>query len=300
MSGIDRLHHFFDAAVAPGVTERPLLFECKGEQLLGVLAQPERSCDCGVLIIVGGPQYRAGSHRQFVTLARHLAAAGYASLRFDYRGMGDSGGDARDFRETAADIAAALRAFAAAAPHVRRFVLFGLCDAASAALMHGAALPQVAGMALLNPWVRSETTLARAQVKHYYRARLADPAFWRKLCAGEVKLGDTAAAFARRLGVALRPAVRPRGDFREKMADGMLRFRRPVLVVLSGRDLTAQEFREHVASDRAWQKALLRAEVTRIDIEEADHTFSRAAWRERLHRVLLDWLDGHCRGREAA
>ena len=52
----------------------------------------------GVLIVTGGPQYRAGSHRQFVLLARFLAARGMAVLRFDYRGMGDSEGAPRDYR----------------------------------------------------------------------------------------------------------------------------------------------------------------------------------------------------------
>ena len=42
-----------------------------------------------VLVVVGGPQVRAGSHRHFVQLARHLATHGHAVMRFDVRGMGD-------------------------------------------------------------------------------------------------------------------------------------------------------------------------------------------------------------------
>ena len=52
----------------------------------------------GVIILIGGPQYRAGAHRQFVHLARSLADEGIACLRFDFRGMGDSSGEARTFR----------------------------------------------------------------------------------------------------------------------------------------------------------------------------------------------------------
>ena len=75
----------------PAYDEVGLLFNCAGETLVGVLARPPSSQlqgSLGVVIIVGGPQYRAGSHRQFVSLARALAAAGHAVLRFDYRGMG--------------------------------------------------------------------------------------------------------------------------------------------------------------------------------------------------------------------
>lgn len=91
---------------------------------------------CGVLIIVGGPQYRVGSHRQFVLLSRRLAGEGYPAMRFDYRGMGDAGGAMRSFEDVRADIGAAIEAFQRAVPSLRRIVLWGLCDAASAALLY--------------------------------------------------------------------------------------------------------------------------------------------------------------------
>ena len=72
--------------------EMPVVFDCEGSRLVGIAALPARPAATGVLIIVGGPQYRAGSHRQFTLLARHLADAGYPTMRFDYRGMGDSAG----------------------------------------------------------------------------------------------------------------------------------------------------------------------------------------------------------------
>ena len=58
------------------------------ESVLGIVTMPERSNATGVLIAVGGPQYRLGCHRQFLLLARALAKAGYPVMRFDYRGMG--------------------------------------------------------------------------------------------------------------------------------------------------------------------------------------------------------------------
>ena len=83
---------------APHFTETVLAFPCEGERLLGVVSAPEDALvtgDLGVVIVVGGPQVRAGSHRQFVQLARHLAAQGLPTLRFDVRGMGDSSGPQR-------------------------------------------------------------------------------------------------------------------------------------------------------------------------------------------------------------
>ncbi len=100
MSRAGRGHARGRSRLAPmNFAERPVLFECEGEQLVGVIALPELRRAIAVLVVVGGPQYRAGSHRQFVLLARRLAAAGFPVLRFDYRGMGDSTGAARTFEE---------------------------------------------------------------------------------------------------------------------------------------------------------------------------------------------------------
>jgi len=96
--------------------EQALVFGCGGESLVGVLALPDAPSVRGVLIVVGGPQYRAGSHRQFTLLARELARSGVASLRFDYRGMGDSSGPARSFEAVDEDIGCALERLLGALP----------------------------------------------------------------------------------------------------------------------------------------------------------------------------------------
>ena len=54
------------------VKEIPVVFNCQDSRLLGILHKPEKPGRQGVLIVVGGPQTRVGSHRQFVLLARYL------------------------------------------------------------------------------------------------------------------------------------------------------------------------------------------------------------------------------------
>lgn len=112
------------------ITEEAVVFGFAGEQLVGVLARPERSngeagSRLGVLVVVGGPQYRVGSHRQFLLLSRKVAAAGFPVFRFDYRGMGDSSGEQRDFEAVSGDIGAAVDAFLKACPSVKEVVLWG-------------------------------------------------------------------------------------------------------------------------------------------------------------------------------
>ena len=280
--------------------ELPIGFECAGAPLEGVLCRPESAAQTGVVIVVGGPQYRAGSHRQFVLLARALAQAGYPVLRFDYRGMGDSGGAARSFDSVSEDIACALSGLGRAMHQIERFVLWGLCDGASAALMYIERTrdPRVAGLCLVNPWVRSEASLARTQVKHYYTRRLMQRQFWSKLFSGQV--GATAVrGLASSMGRALRggpdrvagqSSDAGAGPYQQRMAAAWQRFDGRILLILSGNDLTAKEFLEFVASDAAWQGALSRPNVERRDLADADHTFSSPALRQQAEALTLAWL----------
>lgn len=279
------------------MSETALIFDCQGDSLVGILHAPEMAAQTGVLVVVGGPQYRGGSHRQFVQLARRLAAAGVAVLRFDVRGMGDSSGTQRSFEQLDDDIAAALRALHKAQPQLRRVVLWGLCDGASAALLYLQRCPNVAvdGLVLLNPWVRSTTSLARTHVKHYYLQRLMQREFWAKLLSGRVA-GRALAELARNLRRALGGAAAANAGasdmpFQQAMAQAWSRFKGPVLLVLSGKDYTAKEFIEHANADERWRRNLALPGVTRVDVAEADHTFAEPAAQATMEAAMLRWLD---------
>lgn len=279
------------------VQEQALAFDCEGEPLLGILSAPASAPvrDVGVVIVVGGPQVRAGSHRQFVELARALAGSGHPVLRFDLRGMGDSGGQPRGFEHIGADIGAAIDALTAARPALRGLVLWGLCDGASAALLHVGATqdPRVLGLALVNPWVRSEASQARTQVRHYYLQRLRQPGFWRKLLRGGVALGalrELGSALARTLGRPATPSPAAPAPYQDRMAAALDGFDGRVLLVLSGDDHTAREFELSARGHPVWTRALGRAAVTRVDIEGADHTFSTPGAQGALHASTLEWM----------
>ena len=82
---------------APAWNERAVWYSVRGSDVLAVLHQGESGRKIGMVIVVGGPQYRVGSHRQFLLLARQLSNAGFPVMRFDCRGMGDSGGEFAGF-----------------------------------------------------------------------------------------------------------------------------------------------------------------------------------------------------------
>ena len=277
--------------------EDALCFDCAGESLVGILSGAELPASRGVLIVVGGPQYRVGSHRQFTLLARCLAQRGVPTLRFDYRGMGDSGGEVRTFQDASEDIRCAIGRFFAAVPGLKDVVIWGLCDAASAALMYAHEDERVSGLVLLNPWVRTTQGLARAHLKHYYLRRLFQSGLWQKVARGELNFREAAAAFGRmivdaigrnRSGVNGSPANE--APFPDRMEEGLRRFRGKVLFILSGSDITAQEFKDLVGRSRRWRRLLKGERVTRYDLPEANHTFARRDWRDQVERWTETWV----------
>jgi len=285
----------------PGLVEEiPLAFPCLGETLIGMLHQPAAPASVGVVVVVGGPQYRAGSHRQFILLARALAAQGAAVLRFDCRGMGDSDGTFAGFELIEPDIAAAVDALMARIPSLRHVILWGLCDAVLAIAEHARRDPRIAGVVLLNPWVRSESGLAKAQLKHYYLARLLQPDFFRKVLRGEFNpfesgralLANLARAFGSRgSGASAAGSGVAANSLAEQLVNELRRFKGRILLILSGRDLTAKEFEDAARASAAWRALLAEARVTRRELAAADHTFSRATWRDQVAAWTWEWVE---------
>ena len=266
------------------VQEQAIQITGDGFEMLGILSLPAPGTPTlrtSMLIVVGGAQYRAGSHRQFVLLARRLAAAGYPVMRFDLPGMGDSPGDAVSFEDTAPHIAAAIAAMARTTP-VARSVLWGLCDGASASLLYLQAThdPRVAGLALLNPWVRSEAGLARTQVKHYYRQRLLQADFWRKLIRGGVGWPAMRGLWSNLR--AMRQTAPRSLSFQELMALSWQAFEGKIMLILSRQDLTTQEFIEYATLHPQWRHALQRPSVNattlRTQTTPARSLGSRKSW----------------------
>jgi exosortase A-associated hydrolase 1 len=275
------------------VREEAVVFQCEGASLVGILHRPEREpARIGVLVIVGGPQYRVGSHRQFVLMARSLAQSGYAVLRFDYRGMGDSDGEMRTFESVASDVRAAIDELMRNVPSLTGVALWGLCDAASVSLMYCTQDARVKGVAIANPWVRSPAGQAQSYIKHYYGQRLLQRSFWVKALTGKLHISASLADFLRKLwsSRAAGKSAAEGGSFIERMRHGLQKFSGPTLILMSERDLTAQEFRDLSAASADWQKALRRAGVRTIDLPGADHTFSTEGSLQLATRHSLEWL----------
>jgi exosortase A-associated hydrolase 1 len=274
-------------------SERALTVDCQGDTLVAVLSLPAATPSAGVVIVVGGPQYRAGSHRQFTELARSLSASGLAVLRADVRGMGDSTGAQRTFEDLGDDVGALTDALRAAVPGVQRLVLWALCDGASAALLHLHAKPEsrVDGLVVVNPWVKTPQLEARARLKNYYLQRVLQKSFWQRLLTGRIgtsALGDMASS-VRQSGRGNTPASAEQ-PFPARMLSAIKAFHRPVLLILSGRDQTAHEFAELVKTSKDWRAVLSRPTTQRLDFPDADHTFSDRAGMKQVAQATANWV----------
>ena len=279
--------------------EIPVVFDCGNERLLGILHPSELVATRGVLIVVGGPQYRVGSHRQFVLLARRLAHTGIPGFRVDCRGMGDSAGKAAGFDRIDDDIRAAIDAFMVRQQGLQSVVIWGLCDAASAAMIYAHQDKRVGSVILLNPWVRSEEGQAKTILKRYYVRQLASISFWQRLFTGEVGISKAIWSFFDNLASAAGAKSKGdpqdengEGDFVGRMLEGLSRFSGSALFVISGDDLTAAEFEQLVQSSRPWQRLMRRDRIETFRIEEANHTFSTREWREAVEQATIDWVAG--------
>ena len=274
--------------------ETPFIFTCNGDQLMGMLHVPGNPARIGLLILVGGPQYRVGACRQYVHLARAVADAGIAAMRFDYRGVGDSEGDYPGFENVGPDIDAAISAFMDRVPNLEGVVLWGLCEGASAILLEGVKNPHVRGAVLANPWVNTTETQAKTYLKHYYGSRFLDPEIWKRLFRGDINILKSLSGIAGlvRKTFAKAPEGSASRPYPVRMAEGFEVFKGQTLLIMSERDLVAREFEDVSQSAPEWQAFRQSETVKRVDITGSDHTFSKGQWRTRVADATGDFVRG--------
>lgn len=224
---------------------RHLTFPCGHDTLVGTLDMEAASGTAGILIVSGGREVRAGSWGGQAQIAASLAAAGVPVFRYDRRGVGESEGTDPGFQHTREDIAAALAAFRAAVPTLRRVIAFGNCDAAAALMLYSAGIG-LDGLVLANPWTLETDeaeAAAPAALRKRYLAKLANPREVLRLLTGGVNLAKLARGLKQATSAAPKPALV------DAMAANLAHFPGPVAILLAAGDRTAQMFEAAWPSD---------------------------------------------------
>ncbi|MBF0266837.1 MAG: hydrolase 1, exosortase A system-associated, partial [Gammaproteobacteria bacterium] len=273
-------------------------FKCQDQELIAICHPAHK--DTGILIVTGGPQYRIGSHRQFVIIARTLAENGFPVFRFDYRDMGDSEtidnqseeSQSINFEHISTDIELAINEFSKQQTHLKKIILLGLCDGASAILI---ALSKnltsniklaISGLILINPWVYQENTTAKTYLKYYYFKRLAESDFWFRLFKFKINVVHTFKSIISKYKMAfLNHSNNRHASYIDNMLVGLLNFKGKVLTLLSEDDLTAQEFALLLKEHKTWAKQFELSGNKIVKIADADHTFSTKKDREKVIHV---------------
>jgi exosortase A-associated hydrolase 1 len=249
-----------------------------GDTLIAATIEPAAG-PVGVVIVAGGTQIRIGAHRSFLQLGARLAAAGYPVIRFDRRGVGDSGGEDPGFANCGADIAAAVGALRAACPQLTEIVGFGLCDGASALVIHHRAAG-IDRLILANPWLADAAggLPPPAAIRRHYRAHLTSVAAWRRLISGRVDYRR----LARGLASVGRKAPAP---LAQRLATALRASNTPVTLLLAEGDATAIGFAD------AWHKPpFLGIAADVVSLPTAAHTFARAGDDALLAKACLEAL----------
>ncbi|MAS10149.1 hypothetical protein J7355_03075 [Endozoicomonas sp. G2_2] len=256
--------------------------------LVGVLCAPNadnRSERPGVLFLNAGLEHRVGPRGLSVAVARALANAGFASLRFDYAGTGES---RKPRRPLAADRAAELIAECAAAAELLRdrsgcrgVVLFGLCSGADDAHRVALADAGIEGMVQVD----GHAAITAGFKMRYLGHRLASPRRWQNWFRRVFSAADDSDH-----------AVIEGVDFFQMPDRDTLARDLSTLVDRNVRLFYAYSGATHSYYNYAGQ---LRRALTDVDlgtrleehfIPSADHTFSRNAERMMLIEAVIAWL----------
>ncbi len=297
---------------AATIEERACRFGPDGH-LFGVLARASSARDRpAVVIFNAGAVHRVGPNRVGVALARELAAAGFAALRFDLEGIGDSvlrapGRENHPYPETAIADAKAAFDFLRDEFGYTRFIPVGLCSGAYNTFHAGLQLAAhaICELVLINPltfyW---EEGMSLETTRHFedaiqYRKSMRDPGRWMKLLRGGVnvrRLGETLLGMARAKmkahGDALREAILPHAGTRlSRDLAKLAKMKRPLALFIAegdpGREIVMAGAKR--TATRALASGAMRMEV----IPAADHTFSRLAPRRELMRRMRSHLRRH-------
>ncbi len=184
----------------PEVTERHVSFRVGADQIQAILTLPAGTAPRhGVIFTHGWSGNRCGPAAIITALARHLAQNGCASLRFDFRGRGESTGNglASTLTTMADDLVEASRQFTALSG-IRNPVYAGLCSGGNVAIGALNRLPAAKAIVMLSVYPFSDGDAFGRDARrtlHFlkvYWLKATRPETWKRLCRGDVHLKQVA------------------------------------------------------------------------------------------------------------
>jgi alpha-beta hydrolase superfamily lysophospholipase len=308
--GAGTLHVPGEANEAP-VTERPVLFGSEG-RLFGIVTEPRRdeARRRAVILLNAAADHHSGASRMSVKFARSWSRRGYVVLRMDLAGIGDSATrpgrpDDEVFPPAAVDDIRDALQLVRTRYGSQDVTVAGLCSGAYHALRAAVAGLSVNRLLMVNPQVffwkegMSLHGLQLAEVVRnpgLYRERVVSADAWKRLFTGQVNLWRIVKIYCHRplltLEAALRDAARAfhfrlPSDLGSELEE--LGARGLQMVFVFSRDDPGIDLLKIQAGSSIRR---LGERCRRHIIEGGDHTFTHAASREALQRILSEELLG--------
>jgi dienelactone hydrolase len=273
------------------MSSRHVWFENEGERLCGVVTVPEGGrSDVAVVVLHGWAGYRIGPHQMLTKTTRQLAESGFASLRFDFRGRGDSEGPPGEanLATMIADTEAAVD-FVAQELDTDHVALLGICSGGEVAIGAGVQRELIDAMALWSvPIVAAEPGRQRPKSRTWhhlkeYGRKLLRPETWRKIVTGNVRTDMVKKALVDG-GAYETPEdnVKLGIDWHERFTT----FPGPILFIYGGNDPATEKSIAHY-------RDLCAAGGVKSDfhvVEGANHAFYSLAWEREVIAKTAEWL----------
>lgn len=282
--------------------EQAVLFG-ETKSLVGIMTDPP-TADVGqpkpaVILLNPGIVHRVGPGRLYVKLARALANSGFAVLRFDFSGIGDSGvrHDHLPFEKSSIREAQDAMDLLKRIRGIEHFILLGGCSGAQIALRTACCDLRVVGAILMNlPLTDDNESHAdpertiRSAAHHYWNFAIFDLKSWRKLLTGRANYRNLIQVLRARLKSKFNSdrQVAPEAiQFREQLRQLASRDIR-IMFACAQDDLSANELKK--AGGDELKRLLALGKMTLKVIPRSDHTFSSVYDQERLVQAILDRL----------
>jgi len=280
--------------------EETVHFLCNHKTLYGILHIPDTMSipSIVVIIVTGGPQIRTGAHRLYVQLSRFLCEHNWASLRFDYEGLGDSEGEFVGFQYAGPSIAAAMSFLQNKFGRNLKFIFWSLCDGATAVTLYAASSPEnISGLILCNPFAISKEGLARSTIRHYYIERFFNKSFWIKIISFRLDLINTVKSLCFVL-MDSNILANNKSDksystkqLPEIFIDCLSVFGKPIRIILSSDDIIAVNFQDEIKKTKLMSNNYKSNKITNYTVDGADHTFVEPMAKEQLFEITLKCLN---------
>jgi len=313
------------SVTSTGIGEPVTFPNRRGERLFGIFHEPRGGGrrDVAIMLLSPGIKSRVAPHRLYVKMAASFVAQGYAVLRFDFHGLGDSGGEVverylRDLYGSIQlgryqeDTLAAVdwlsaRGFSGA-------IAAGLCGGAITGLLAAQHDARIVGILALGIPVMLDSTaiapgtyMTKGQLRNLqskYFKKLIDPAAWLRL----LTLRSDVRLLVRSMLVRARPSAPATAtDTASVAADNtnphfapalfrVLERGCPVLLAFSEGDRLHWEFEEKFASRNRARLAEFRNLVDTEIITSANHVLTFEAWQRDFLARAEGWLSARFRG----